>query len=241
MLERMKAELARLRSADQFRDLTVSNGIHLGSNDYLGFSTHPRLKNAIALALEGDARCASTGSRLLSGNDSAWEQLEAEFAQFMGAEAALYFSSGYAANTGLLSSILRDGDTVFSDASNDAAPLLFNTLDAALRAFGVVTDPQKRINVQAEQNRSHLSVTETQVRMEAPIRAIATRFKLSAQEAAQSCSIAAGSLIRSTAEVLDPNIGFAVATYGFIEGLKTMPAPLAVSHVQRKPWYSFWK
>jgi hypothetical protein len=136
---------------------------------------------------------------------------------------------------------ISPGTAVFSDASNDAAPLLFNTLDAALRAFGVVTDPQKRINVQAEQKRSHLSVTETQVRLEAPIRAIAARFKLSAQEAAHSCSIAAGSLIRSTAEVLDPNIGFAVATYGFIEGLKTMPPPLAVSHVQRKPWYSFWK
>ena len=117
----MKAELARLRSVDQFRDLTVSNGLQLGSNDYLGLSTHPRLKNAIALALESDARVASTGSRLLSGNDSAWEQLEAEFAQFVGAEAALYFSSGYAANIGSLGSILRDGDTVFSDASNHAS------------------------------------------------------------------------------------------------------------------------
>jgi 8-amino-7-oxononanoate synthase len=117
----MKAELARLHSANQFRELTISEGIPLGSNDYLGLSTHPRLKNAILLALELDSRFASTGSRLLSGNDAAWEQLENEFARFVGAEAALYFPSGYAANIGLLSSVLKDSDIVFSDASNHAS------------------------------------------------------------------------------------------------------------------------
>src|SRR5215813_4094891 len=121
MLDRMKAELARLRSADQFRELVIANGIPLGSNDYLGLSTHPRLKNAIASALERDSRFAGTGSRLLSGNDEVWEQLESEFAGFVGSEAALYFPSGYAANIGMLSSVLKDGDIVFSDASNHAS------------------------------------------------------------------------------------------------------------------------
>src|SRR5215470_8032605 len=121
MLDRMKAELASLQSADQFRELVTSSGIPLGSNDYLGLSIHPRLKNAIALTLEKGSRLASTGSRLLSGNDAAWEELEAAFAHFAGAEAALYFPSGYAANIGLLSSILKQGDTVFSDASNHAS------------------------------------------------------------------------------------------------------------------------
>jgi 8-amino-7-oxononanoate synthase len=117
----MKAELARLRSADQFRELAIAEGIPLGSNDYLGLSTHPRLKNAIALALERDSRFAATGSRLLSGNHEVWEQLEHEFARFAGSEAALYFPSGYAANIGMLSSVLKDGDIVFSDASNHAS------------------------------------------------------------------------------------------------------------------------
>jgi 8-amino-7-oxononanoate synthase len=107
--------------ADQFRELVISGGIPLGSNDYLALSTHARLKNAIAVALEKGSRFASTGSRLLSGNDVAWEELEADFAQFVGSEAALYFPSGYAANIGLLSSILKQGDTVFSDASNHAS------------------------------------------------------------------------------------------------------------------------
>jgi 8-amino-7-oxononanoate synthase len=121
MLDRMKADLAALRSADQLRELAIPSGIQLNSNDYLGLSGHPRLKEAIARALQEDDRFASTGSRLLSGNHERWEQLEAEFAEFIGAEAALYFPSGYAANVGLLSSVLKSEDTVFSDASNHAS------------------------------------------------------------------------------------------------------------------------
>jgi 8-amino-7-oxononanoate synthase len=121
MLDRMQADLASLQSADQFRDAALPAGIQLGSNDYLGLSSHPRLKEAVTRALAEDERFAATGSRLLSGNDARWEQLEAEFAAFVGAEAALYFSSGYAANVGLLSSVLRREDTVFSDGSNHAS------------------------------------------------------------------------------------------------------------------------
>src|SRR5438105_7893717 len=121
MLERMAADLSALRKADQFRELTTPVGIQLGSNDYLGLSTHPALKAAIASALEQDDGVASTGSRLLSGNYKRWEQLEAEFARFLGVDAALYFPSGYAANIGLLTSILKREDTVFSDAANHAS------------------------------------------------------------------------------------------------------------------------
>jgi 8-amino-7-oxononanoate synthase len=117
----MAADLAALRTAGQFRQLAVPRGIDLSSNDYLGLSGHPRLKEAIARALEEDARVASTGSRLLTGNHERWEQVEAEYAEFMGVEGALYFPSGYAANLGLLSSVLKAGDTVFSDAANHAS------------------------------------------------------------------------------------------------------------------------
>src|SRR5439155_25699111 len=121
MIERMAARLCALRDADQFRELAVPAGIPLCSNDYLGLATHPRLKEAIARALEQDAQVASTGSRLLSGNHARWEQLESQFADFIGVEAALYFPSGYAANIGLLGSILKVDDTVFSDAANHAS------------------------------------------------------------------------------------------------------------------------
>jgi 8-amino-7-oxononanoate synthase len=121
MLDRMAATLAALREADQFRDLRRPAGIPLSSNDYLALAMHPELKDAITRAVSEDARVASTGSRLLSGNDARWEQLESDFAAFVGAEAALYFPSGYAANIGLLSSVLKPLDTVFSDAANHAS------------------------------------------------------------------------------------------------------------------------
>jgi 8-amino-7-oxononanoate synthase len=117
----MAARLSALRAADQFRDLTNPAGIQLGSNDYLGLADHPRLRQAIARALQEDSRLAATGSRLLSGNHERWEQVESEFAEFVGAEAALYFSSGYNANIGLLSCIVKPDDTVFSDAANHAS------------------------------------------------------------------------------------------------------------------------
>src|SRR5947209_5697912 len=115
MLDRLSSELDSLRAADQLRDLAISSGIQLGSNDYLGLSTNPRLKAAIHRALAEDERVCSTGSRLLSGNHGRWENLEAEFAKFIGSDAALYFPSGYSANIGLLSSLLKPGDIVFSD------------------------------------------------------------------------------------------------------------------------------
>jgi 8-amino-7-oxononanoate synthase len=121
MLDRLKADLAALRTADQFRELAVPEGIQLNSNDYLGLSNHTRLKHAVTDALEEDNRFASTGSRLLSGNHKRWEDLEDAFAAFVEAEAALYFPSGYAANIGLLSSVLKPQDIVFSDAANHAS------------------------------------------------------------------------------------------------------------------------
>ena len=121
MLDRLSRELEALRAADQLRDLAIPTGIQLGSNDYLALSTHPRLKAAIRRALEEDERVSSTGSRLLSGNHERWESLEVEFARFIGADDALYFPSGYSANIGLLSALLRRGDVVFSDAANHAS------------------------------------------------------------------------------------------------------------------------
>ena len=121
---RIASELESLREQTQFRSLEVldgASGLNLCSNDYLGLSTDPRLKEAVIEAVARVERVGSTGSRLLSGNSRKWEEIEAEFAAFAGTEAALYFGSGYAANIGLLSSLLRPGDTVFSDALNHAS------------------------------------------------------------------------------------------------------------------------
>src|SRR6185437_1122314 len=118
---RVSSELEALRDDAQFRTLDTPAGVNLHSNDYLGLASEPRLRQAV---LEGAARAASvgsTGSRLLSGNCHEWEALEADFAAFAGMESALYFGSGYAANLGLLNSLLQPGDIVFSDALNHAS------------------------------------------------------------------------------------------------------------------------
>lgn len=119
--ERIASELGELRAQSQYRTLETPLGIDLSSNDYLGLAVDPRLKQAVMQAVANARRAGSTGSRLLSGNAREWEDLEAEFASFAGTEAALYFSSGYTANIGLLTSLLRPGDTVFSDALNHAS------------------------------------------------------------------------------------------------------------------------
>lgn len=121
---RIARELDALREKAQFRTLEIldgAGGLNLSSNDYLGLSTDPRLKQATIEAVVRAERVGSTGSRLLSGNSREWEEIEAEFAAFAGTEAAIYFGSGYLANIGLLGSLLRSGDTVFSDARNHAS------------------------------------------------------------------------------------------------------------------------
>ncbi|HET7212249.1 MAG TPA: 8-amino-7-oxononanoate synthase [Terriglobia bacterium] len=120
-IDSLRAELESLEVRQEFRRLRQMEGFNLCSNDYLGLSTDPRLSAAVAAALEAGTPVASTGSRLLSGNAPEWERLESDFARFVGTEAALFFSSGYAANLGLLAAILREDDTVFSDESNHAS------------------------------------------------------------------------------------------------------------------------
>ncbi len=121
LARRIAHETESLRERAQWRTLEHPAGINLCSNDYLGLATEPRLKRAVAEAVTRAEAVGSTGSRLLSGNAAEWERLEAEFAEFAGTEAALYFGSGYAANLGLLSSIVGAGDVVFSDALNHAS------------------------------------------------------------------------------------------------------------------------
>jgi 8-amino-7-oxononanoate synthase len=117
----LEAGLRGLEERSQRRSLAEIRGVNICSNDYLGLAEHPGLKKAVADAVEGAARTGGTGSRLLSGHAAIWDEVEEEFARFAGTEAALYFGSGYAANLGLLASLLKKEDLVFSDALNHAS------------------------------------------------------------------------------------------------------------------------
>jgi 8-amino-7-oxononanoate synthase len=121
LLGDLERSLQELGARNQLRTLTPIGGVNLCSNDYLGLAEDPRLKEATLEAVAAAARVGGTGSRLLAGHDARWNELEEEFAAFAQTEAALYFANGYAANLGLLSSLLGKDDLVFSDELNHAS------------------------------------------------------------------------------------------------------------------------
>ncbi len=118
--QRIAARLAELESQSLLRTLNAPQGIDLTSNDYLGLSVDARLKQRMAEAVRENG-CGSTGSRLLRGERRSFSAVERKFAAFKGAEASLFFSSGYAANLAALSTFLDDGDVVYSDRLNHAS------------------------------------------------------------------------------------------------------------------------
>ena len=87
----------------------------LSSNDYLGFAQDTDLHKTILSEINNLRKFGSTGSRLLTGNHSLTEQLEKEVALFHDAESALFFNSGYEANSGLISTITKRNDTIIFD------------------------------------------------------------------------------------------------------------------------------
>ncbi len=113
--------LRALEHQHQRRRLAEIRGVDFCSNDYLGLAEHPLLREAVLRAVENSTRVGGTASRLLSGHTEGWRKLEDEFAKFAGTEAALFFGSGYAANMGLVSSLVCKDDVVYSDELNHAS------------------------------------------------------------------------------------------------------------------------
>lgn len=98
----------------------VACEVDLASNDYLGLSQHPEVieGGVVALRTWGSG---STGSRLVTGNTELHEEFESELADFVGAEAALVFSSGYTANLAAVVCLSGPGSLVVSDAASHAS------------------------------------------------------------------------------------------------------------------------
>ena len=113
--------LKHLEEQHQRRSLVQIQGINFCSNDYLGLAEHPVLREVVVCALQNGARAGATGSRLLSGQTDSWRELEEEFANFAGTESALFFSSGYAANVGMLAALVGPDDVMYSDVLNHAS------------------------------------------------------------------------------------------------------------------------
>lgn len=109
-------QLDRLDRAGRKRALIIPPGKDFSSNDYLGLARSTFLKDAAHTALDIGIAHGSGGSRLLGGNHPEHEALEAFAAEQYGAESALFFSTGYAANLALFSTLPQTGDLVLHDA-----------------------------------------------------------------------------------------------------------------------------
>jgi 8-amino-7-oxononanoate synthase len=177
----LQGGLRHLAQRSQARSLAETAGVNLCSNDYLGLAEHPALKEAVLEAVSEAARMSGSGSRLLSGHAAVWEELENEFASFAGTEDALYFGSGYAANLGLLTSLLHKSDLVFSDALNHASLIDGIRLSGARREIYAHLD----LNALEDALRAHaaiscrkLIVTETVFSMDGDVAPLAEIFAL---------------------------------------------------------------
>ncbi|SEB01938.1 glycine C-acetyltransferase [Thalassobacillus cyri] len=131
--EYLQKELDEMKDQGTFRELIPLESpqgsrvkikgkevIQLSSNNYLGLTSHPKMKEAAEKAVREYG--AGTGSvRTIAGTLEMHEAYERKLAKFKHTEAALVFQSGFTTNQGVLSSILTDEDVVISDELNHAS------------------------------------------------------------------------------------------------------------------------
>ncbi len=113
----------------------VVNGkrvIMIGSNNYLGLTNHPRVKEAAVKAIEKFG-CGCAGSRFLNGNLEMHEELELKLARFFRKQAALVFATGYQTNLGSISALLGRTDVAIIDKYDHAS-----IIDGCRLSFGQV-------------------------------------------------------------------------------------------------------
>ena len=132
-LAHLAADVESLREQHLYRALRVMTSeqgpeveldgrrvISLSSNDYLGLTHHPRLRQA-ALDAVREFGAGAGAVRTIAGTMSLHEQLEAELAEFKGVDATLTFQSGFTANTGVIPTITDERDLIVSDSLNHAS------------------------------------------------------------------------------------------------------------------------
>ena len=125
LAQRKQAGLYRTRrqiSGPQQPELT-SDGkplLSFCSNDYLGLANHPANLEALRNALP-ETGLGGAASHLICGHHDAHHELERRLAEFTGRSSALFFSTGYMANMGVISALAGRGDTIFSDRLNHAS------------------------------------------------------------------------------------------------------------------------
>ncbi len=126
------AQLSELAQADQLRVRRIVDGpqdasmvvdgkrvLNYASNDYLGLANHPKVVEAAMRGLKRYGLGAAS-SHMVSGHMRAHHELEENLADYLTLPKALLFSSGYAANIGILTSLAGRGDAIYADKLNHA-------------------------------------------------------------------------------------------------------------------------
>ena len=116
--DRIENYLQKRKEAHLFRQLTINQAlVDFSSNDYLGFSRSAFIKQQVDIEYNTlkFTKNGATGSRLLNGNSLLFEELEQLLAETHHSEAALLFNSGFDANVGLISTVVRPNDVIFYD------------------------------------------------------------------------------------------------------------------------------
>ncbi|MGE0606489.1 MAG: 8-amino-7-oxononanoate synthase [Pirellulales bacterium] len=132
-LDWIDAELERLDGASLRRRLATRQGrqgpliqldgqqlLNFGSNDYLSLAGDPRLAEAVSAAAQEEGWGAGA-SPLILGHGASHQRLEKRLARFEGTEAALLFSTGFAANVAAITALAERGDAIFADQLNHAS------------------------------------------------------------------------------------------------------------------------
>lgn len=123
------------------------------------------------------------------------------------------------------------GQAVFSDAANEQGPKLVQILGSVLAYLGVNLDQSKLGEKQTPEHQPHLEFLVTQRLLEPLFSRTKDALGLSYVAAAESATVATALLIQKCVPVLDPNVAFGIAAYGFVEGSKTAPDPVALEQV----------
>ena len=130
-LDTHRGLLESLGQRGRLRGLSKIAGADFASNDYLGLAGSKLVRDLTAAALARGIAPGAGAARLLRGNHDAFAALEAEAATHFGAEAALYFGSGYTANLAIFSALPQARDLVLHDALIHASSLDGMRLGAA--------------------------------------------------------------------------------------------------------------
>ncbi len=166
--EKEKAGLLRTLkplSARRNGRITLQNKEYFdfSSNDYLGLSEHPALREAAIKAIELYG-CGSCGSRLMTGDLALHHALEEKVASFKKKEAALVLNSGYQANVGIISALYGKGDAIFCDRLAHAS-IIDGILLSGARIFRFRHNDASHLSSLLESHRKEfkkgLIVTET--------------------------------------------------------------------------------